>query len=86
MKLRESDLSWQEIDDEIVVLDSANSEYLQLNATGAMLWRWLAEGADQAHLVTALTETFGIDRVTAEHDVMTFLGELDAKGLLSSIA
>lgn len=82
MKIRREKLTWQELDDEIVVLDLAGSVYLQVNGTGADLWKALLDEADRAQLVTTLTSAYDVDERTAEHDVDVFLEQLRAAELL----
>lgn len=83
MKLRASDLTWQEIDDEIVVLDLRASSYLRLNGTGAHLWKELEQGADVAGLVDSLVATFEVDPATARRDIDAFLRQLRRADLLA---
>jgi hypothetical protein len=84
LKLREEDLTWREIDGEIVAIDVAKSAYLSSNPAGSLLWTMLASGATREELATRLVETFGIDRERAETDVDAFLASLDERGLLAS--
>jgi hypothetical protein len=83
-QLREENLTWREIDGEIVAVDIAASAYLSSNAAGAILWAMLAAGATREALAARLVATYGIDRARAEADVEAFLGSLDARGLLAS--
>jgi hypothetical protein len=82
MKLRSSDLSWQEVDGELVVLDLKSSKYLATNASGTVLVKQLTEDRSQAELAQALVEAFGISQSQATHDVLGFVTELDRSGLL----
>lgn len=76
LKLRE-DLVWRQVGDEIMVLDTATSEYLSVNSSGALLWALLAEGCRPEDLVRVLIDRFGIDRETAEVDTQRFLSLLE---------
>ena len=38
MQLRQAELTWQVIGDEVVILDLEGSVYLKLNGTGRVLW------------------------------------------------
>jgi hypothetical protein len=84
LRLREEDLTWREIDGEIVAIDVAKSAYLSSNPAGSLLWTMLASGATREELAARLVETFGIDRERAETDVDAFLASLDERGLLAS--
>jgi hypothetical protein len=84
LRLREQDLTWREIDGEIVAIDVAKSAYLSSNPAGSLLWTMLASGATREELAARLVETFGIERERAEADVDAFLASLDERGLLAS--
>jgi uncharacterized NAD(P)/FAD-binding protein YdhS len=82
--LREQDLDWRDIQDEIVVLDSKSAVYLGLRGSGAVLWRLLGESATRDSLVEALAATYDVDATRAGHDVDEFLAALNERGLLVS--
>ena len=82
MNLRNEDLTWQEIDDEIIVLDLRASSYLKLNGTGALLWKQLAAGSDEQTLVNTLTATYEVAVEQAERDVEAFVRRLERAQLL----
>jgi Coenzyme PQQ synthesis protein D (PqqD) len=82
--LREQDLDWREIDEEIVVLDTRDALYLAIRGSGAVLWRLLADSTSHDGLVDALVETYGIDESRASGDVDEFLAALGDRGLLAS--
>lgn len=82
MKLRSSDLSWHEIDGELIVLDLRSSTYLSTNASGTVLVKQLAEERSQAELARALVEAFGVSQSQANQDVVGFVTELERSGLL----
>lgn len=82
LRLRAEELSWRQIDAEIVAVDASKSVYLSANESGAVLWALLVEGATRAELATALQEHYGIDRARAEADVDAFVTSLESRGLL----
>lgn len=82
MKLRTDDLTWQEIDGELVILDLQGSVYLTTNATGAFLTKLLTEERSATELTDALMAEYQIDRSTAEQDVQTFVAQLTEQNLL----
>ncbi|MGP0036368.1 MAG: PqqD family protein [Solirubrobacteraceae bacterium] len=84
LSLREQDLDWREIADEIVALDGQGGEYLAVRGSGAILWRLLAQSTTRVGLVQALVETYGIDATLAGDDVNEFLATLHERGLLNS--
>ena len=82
LHLRADDLSWREIDTEVVAVDVSTSMYLSANESGAVLWRLLAAGATRAELAASLEERYGIDRERAEADVDAFIQSLEHRNLL----
>lgn len=58
------------------------SGMLQLNESGAMLWRVLEEGGSQDALVEALLGEYDVTREQAEADVQEFLAKLNQAGCI----
>jgi hypothetical protein len=86
MRVRQSDLTWEQLDDEIVILDLARSNYLKLNGAGALLWVSLVEGAERQELADALVERYELDADRAWADVDAFVTQLQSEGLLEGTA
>jgi hypothetical protein len=82
LKLRPTDVAWQEVDGEVVALDEREALYLAANPAGAILWRALANGTTHERLVTGLVAEFGIETDRASADVDAFLADLRERGLL----
>ena len=55
---------------------------MNLNETGAFLWKKLTEGAELEDLVQAMVSEYEIDELTARTNIMEFVGQLREKGLL----
>jgi hypothetical protein len=84
LRLRDADLHWREIDDEVVALEVRRSTYLAANPAGTLLWRALAGGSTREQLADGLVAAYGIDRDRALADTDAFLAELTALGLLQA--
>ncbi|WP_344812812.1 PqqD family protein [Microlunatus aurantiacus] len=82
MRLRLDDLTWREIDGDLVVLDLRTSTYLTTNLSATFLMKQLAEERTDSELTDALVSEFAISRAAAERDVHTFVDDLDRRGLL----
>jgi hypothetical protein len=82
LRLRNTDLAWREVDDEMIAIDVRASTYLTANDSGSLLWSALAAGTTKDELAGRLVEVFGIDAKTAAVDVETFLSDLRERGLL----
>lgn len=82
MRLRASDVTWREIDGDLVVLDLRSSTYFTANATAGILMKQLVEDRTSDDLQKSLIEEFGITPDEAERDVRLFVEDLDRAGLL----
>jgi Coenzyme PQQ synthesis protein D (PqqD) len=83
LRLREQDLEWREIDEEIVVLDARDAAYLAVSGSGILIWQLLAQHTDRDALIRALVESYEIDQARAGEDVDAFLRELVNRDLLA---
>jgi hypothetical protein len=82
LRLRDGELDWREVEEQVVALDLRTQQYLAVNRAGRALWQELVSGATQDELVDRLIASFGIDQSIAERDVAAFIADLDAQGLL----
>ena len=57
---------------------------LTLNASGALLWRALEQGADRPALISALTAEYDVSAPQAEQDIDEFLDTLQKVGCLEA--
>ena len=55
---------------------------INLNETGAFLWKNLADGKDEQGLVDALLGEYDVDKAIAEQDVKKFINKLTEAGLV----
>lgn len=79
-------LTWDEVEDRVVVLDSAGSSMITLNPVASLLWPRLASPSSAEALVGALHEVF--EHVPADElqrDVEAFLEELIGEGLIEVV-
>ncbi|NUT56360.1 MAG: PqqD family protein [Thermoleophilia bacterium] len=82
LRLRNTDLAWRTVDDEMIAIDVRESTYLSANDSGAILWGALAAGTTKDELADRLVEAYGIDAGTAASDVERCLSDLRERGLL----
>jgi hypothetical protein len=73
IRLRDKDLAWRALENEVVVLDLRTSMYLSVNQTGALLWTRLVNGATEEELVSVLLDAFDVGQERAHADVAGFL-------------
>nr|WP_300146698.1 PqqD family protein [Propionicimonas sp.] len=82
MKLRTSDVTWREIDGDLVVLDLRSSTYFTANGAAGVLMKQLAEERTDVQLQQSLVDEYGIAQSQAAEDVRAFLDDLERAGLL----
>jgi len=84
MLRRHRDLAWQQVGDELVVMNLPQGPVLGLNPTGALVFT-LIEERDEDGLVAALVERFATDEPQARADVRGFVALLRERGLVSEV-
>jgi Coenzyme PQQ synthesis protein D (PqqD) len=84
MRLRGTDVHWQEIDGELIALEARASTYLAANEPGTLLWRALATGSTRSALAAKLVEHYGIEFDRALADTDAFIAQVAAHGLLET--
>jgi hypothetical protein len=82
IRLDDTAIAWQRIDDDVVVIDLRNSDYFSLNESAAVIWPLLSEGADRGQLVDALVAAYDVDASTAQRDVDGLLADLRARKII----
>ncbi|WP_375501958.1 PqqD family protein [uncultured Jatrophihabitans sp.] len=86
VRVRSEGIAWQEVDNDLIVLDERNSLYMRLIGSATLLWPLLVDGVTEDELAAALVEAFGLDTAQARIDVATFLHGLRAQDLLETAA
>lgn len=74
---------WQEVGDEIVLLDVDGGEYHGLNEVGSMIWRALEQHPDVSSAYEHLCGTYEVDPGVLRKDLDEFINRLVGMGLLS---
>lgn len=74
---------WQEVGDEIVLLDVEGGEYHGLNNVGSRMWRALEEHRDVDTAYEDLCGTYEVDPGVLRKDLDEFIKRLVGMGLLS---
>jgi Coenzyme PQQ synthesis protein D (PqqD) len=83
LRLRTAGVEWRSVEGEVLAIDVPSGRYLGTNASGALLWKALVDGATEEELVGLLVERFVVDRESASDDVAGFLDALEEQGLLA---
>jgi hypothetical protein len=82
LKIRDDDLSWRQVGDEIIVLDLRSNAYLSINPTGTALWQMLVDGSTSATMEARLVADYGVEAERARTDVEEFVAMLTDQGIL----
>ncbi len=67
----------------MLIISSDSNTLTVLNATAARLWEHLAEAHTEADLSAKVVAEFAVDASVAASDVATFLGQLEARRLVT---
>lgn len=77
-----SDVVYQSLHGEVVLVHLQSNRIYALNGTGARLWQLLADGCDRAELERRLVAEFEIDPVDLSREVGELLASLVNEGLV----
>ena len=77
-----SEVVFQEVAGECVLLDLRTEEYFGLDEVGTMIWQSLADGQSVDIIIPRLLETYEVDEATLRGDVDSLLNELQSSGLI----
>ena len=81
-RVREDDVEWRQVGEEVVILDVRAARYFSVNGSGTVLWPLLAGGVTTDGMVSELVRAFGVDGATARRDIEAFIGALLERGLV----
>jgi hypothetical protein len=76
------DIVASDIDDEKVMMSVEKGNYYSLDPVGSRVWELIAKPVKVTDLIDALILRYDVDRKTCEQDVLAFLEELHADGIL----
>ncbi len=75
-------IAWQQLKDEVIIIDIPGLNALGLNPPGSFVWSLLGEH-DEATIAEKLASRFGITLAQASNDVSVFLAEMKTRGLIT---
>jgi Coenzyme PQQ synthesis protein D (PqqD) len=73
---------YQELEDEVVLLNMANQQYYGLNDVGAQMWKCLLETGDFSAACDNLCRSYEADPTVVRADLEGLVRDLLAAGLL----
>jgi hypothetical protein len=77
-----SQVAWQIVDGEAIVVDLGSGKTIGLNPTATFLWSQL-DGRDETELARALVSDFDVDPDQAASDVRDFLRTMRERNLIA---
>lgn len=80
--IRVSDLIYNEIDGEVVILSINNGEYYNLNKTGSELWNILEAQHSFIEIIDYLVSKYDINRIDCETDTLECLEDMIDNGII----
>jgi len=75
---------YNQVNEEVVIMDEASDGYLALNEVGATIWEAIVDGLDAPAIASRVVERFEVDDHTASTDVAEFLDVLVGRGLVAA--
>jgi FAD synthase len=76
---------YQELEDEVVLLNMENQQYYGLNEVGAKMWKSLIEAGSVATAGDLLGETYEIEQAVIRADLDGLVRDLLKAGLLKAV-
>jgi len=76
-------VTWRDVNNEIVVLKLSTGEYFTFNSLGHELWLAIADGRSIKEIIEQIISEFEVEQEQAEKDVKNFISGLLANDLLS---
>ena len=75
---------FQELQDQVVLLNMANQRFYGLNDVGATIWKSLLEFGNAAEAADRLRETYDVDETVIRADIEVLVRDLLSAGLLKT--
>ncbi len=72
----------QEVDDEVIILDTETQEYFSLNEVGKYIFDLILENLTHEEIAEELSQAYEVDKSQIESDLSNFIKALQEKGLI----
>ncbi len=72
----------QELDGEIILLDSNGEHYFNLNEIGTKIWQLLETGKSPQQILELIKNEYSVEEINLRKDLTTFLKELSIRCLI----
>lgn len=77
-----TDLSWRDVNGELVIVDTRRGDYHVPNTLGARVFTAIVNGEDPTTIAPLVAATHAVAATEVQRDVEAFIATLAAKGLL----
>jgi len=78
-----ANLSTQEIDGELVILDKINDQIHQLNPVASYIWQQIVSGLELNEILEQLINTYNVERSAAQTDLDKVIQQFKDLNLLT---
>lgn len=75
------DLSWRDVNDELVALNSVTGEYHVFNAVGRLIWLAVAQGKIEEEIIAEITNEFDVSVEEATIDMQNYFEDMTDRKL-----
>ena len=73
----------QEVDNEVIILDTITEEYFSINEVGKDIWDLISKNQSLKAIKEELLLVYEIDEKQLEVDILNFIKALNEKGLIN---
>jgi coenzyme PQQ synthesis protein D (PqqD) len=77
-----SEVAHREIEGQILILRPDDNFLYTLNGSGRLIWLGIVKKKKLSTIIKNVSKEFGIPDETARSDVLAFVSELEAKGII----
>jgi hypothetical protein len=81
-RIRDDQVAWRKVVEDMVLLDLDTSAYHGLNSTGALVWQGIADGLTEGELASLVASQHPAAAARVPDDVGAFLEALSRIGLI----
>ena len=78
------ELSWRDVGNDLVTLNTSSGEYFTFNSIGRIIWLSIAEGKAMDQLVENIALEYDVEKAKVQADVEIFIDKLIESGLIVS--
>lgn len=74
---------WKEVDGLVVILLISAGNFLELNKSGSVIWRMIAEGTPIDHIAAKMATLFDAPAEKLQTDVNSFISQMKTQGFIT---